>query len=136
MAEDEVAERPWVRRVDAPLEGGALSLAALERVQTALYGAVGRDDAWPEALRVLAHEFDAHIALLVAAGQASATRVSMPPGTRRKRPRGPFRTTGGNTTPGWRRASRRGCFGTASSGAAATSSRRRRCAPAATTVNT
>ena len=69
MAEDEVVERAWVRRVDAPLEGGALSLAALERVQTALYGAVGRDDAWPEALRVLAHEFDAHIALLVAAGQ-------------------------------------------------------------------
>ena len=46
-----------------------MSLAAFDRVQTALYGAVGHDAAWPEALRVLANEFDASFAMLVAAGQ-------------------------------------------------------------------
>lgn len=50
-------------------QDGEMSLAALERVQAALYGAVGRDDAWPDALRMLAHELDASFAMLVAAGQ-------------------------------------------------------------------
>lgn len=45
------------------------TLAALNRVQTALYGAVGRDDAWSSALCVLAREFDASFAMLVALGQ-------------------------------------------------------------------
>ena len=48
---------------------GEVSLAAFDRVQTALYGAVGDDAAWSEALRVLAQEFDASFAMLVAAGQ-------------------------------------------------------------------
>ena len=48
---------------------GEVSLAAFDRVQRALYGAVGTDDAWTEALRVLAAEFDASFAMLVAAGQ-------------------------------------------------------------------
>lgn len=53
----------------APAAEAGVSLAALERVQTALYGAVGRDAAWADTLRVLAEEFDANIAMLVAAGQ-------------------------------------------------------------------
>lgn len=57
-------------RAAIPLaQGGEVSLAAFDRVQAALYGAVGRDDAWSEALRVLTHEFDASFAMLVAAGQ-------------------------------------------------------------------
>jgi len=50
-------------------DAGAAPLAALHRVQTALYGAVGADTAWAGALRVLAREFDASFAMLVAAGQ-------------------------------------------------------------------
>lgn len=46
-----------------------LSLSAFSRVQHALYGAVGNDDAWSEALRVLAGVFDASFSMLVAAGQ-------------------------------------------------------------------
>lgn len=47
----------------------AVSPAALNHVQAALYGAVGADAAWAEALRVLAQEFDASFAMLVAGGQ-------------------------------------------------------------------
>ena len=54
---------------DREISAGAVSLAAFNRVQTALYGAVGKDAAWEEALRVLAREFDASFAMLVAAGQ-------------------------------------------------------------------
>lgn len=48
---------------------GRFTLAAFDRLQHALYSAVGHDDAWPEALRVLAKTFDASAAMLVAAGQ-------------------------------------------------------------------
>ncbi|WP_169458007.1 helix-turn-helix transcriptional regulator [Ottowia thiooxydans] len=51
------------------MEEAKLSLAVQSRVQHALYGAVGKDDAWPEALRVLAELFDASFSMLVAAGQ-------------------------------------------------------------------
>lgn len=54
---------------DREISAGAVSLAAFNRVQTALYGAVGKDAAWEGALRVLAREFDASFAMLVAAGQ-------------------------------------------------------------------
>lgn len=46
-----------------------MPLATFSRVQHALYGAVGHDDAWPDALRVLAEAFDASFSMLVAAGQ-------------------------------------------------------------------
>ena len=48
---------------------GEFSLAAFERLQAALYGAVGADAAWTEALRVMAEAFDASCAMLVASGQ-------------------------------------------------------------------
>lgn len=54
---------------DREVSTEAVSPAALNRVQAALYGAVGSDAAWAEALRVLAQEFDASFAMLVAAGQ-------------------------------------------------------------------
>jgi len=40
----------------------ALSLAAFDRVQHALYGAVGHDEAWPEVVRLIAEMFDASVA--------------------------------------------------------------------------
>lgn len=46
-----------------------MPLATYDRIHTALYGAVGHDDAWPDALRVMAEAFDASFAMLVAAGQ-------------------------------------------------------------------
>ena len=46
-----------------------VSLAAFDRVQTALYQAVGHDAAWPDALKVIAQEFDASFSMLVAVGQ-------------------------------------------------------------------
>ncbi|MFD1710360.1 helix-turn-helix transcriptional regulator [Ottowia sp. GY511] len=46
-----------------------VSLAAFDRVQTALYRAVGADAAWSDALQVIAQEFDASFSMLVAAGQ-------------------------------------------------------------------
>ncbi|WP_460479274.1 helix-turn-helix transcriptional regulator [Comamonas humi] len=46
-----------------------MPLAAFDRIQHALYGAVGHDDAWSDALRVIAETFDASFSMLVAAGQ-------------------------------------------------------------------
>ncbi|MET4579943.1 DNA-binding CsgD family transcriptional regulator/PAS domain-containing protein [Ottowia thiooxydans] len=51
------------------VEAAQLSLAVYSRIQHALYGAVGQDEAWPEALRVMAELFDASFSMLVAAGQ-------------------------------------------------------------------
>ena len=59
---DEEAKAP-----DQPI--GDMPLAAYDRIHTALYDAVGHDDAWPDALRVMAEAFDASFAMLVAAGQ-------------------------------------------------------------------
>jgi DNA-binding CsgD family transcriptional regulator/PAS domain-containing protein len=47
---------------DAMAAGGGMSLAAFDRVQHALYGAVGRDEAWPGVVRVIAEAFDASVA--------------------------------------------------------------------------
>lgn len=52
-----------------PFGAGIEALPALDRVQHALYGAVGSDDLWPQALGTLAHEFGASLGMLVAMGQ-------------------------------------------------------------------
>ena len=52
-----------------PLDDSLISLGAYSRIQHVLYGAVGHDGAWPNALREMAGLFDASFAMMVAAGQ-------------------------------------------------------------------
>lgn len=47
----------------APLvQDGEMSLAAFDRVQTALYGAVGRDEAWHGVVQAIAQALKADVA--------------------------------------------------------------------------
>lgn len=43
-------------------QDGSIPLTLFNRVQHALYGAVGHDDAWPDVVRVIAEAFDASVA--------------------------------------------------------------------------
>ena len=45
-----------------PVQDGEMSLAAFDRVQTALYGAVGRDEAWHGVVQAIAQAFKADVA--------------------------------------------------------------------------